>query len=308
VSRLLITGADGFVGRWLVRAARARGHEVIASITPDRAIPDEWSHDIEVVRADLRSPRDYAAFKATRADGVIHLAAIASGTEARRDPALANAVNAQGSAMLARSFSATAPPRFLQVSSGEVYGAAHGEAINEAARPAPVSAYARSKLDAEAAVGEVAHYGAIELIVVRSFPHSGPGQTDTYVLPALARRLRLAQRQRATTVATGNLAPIRDFLDVRDVVDAYLALFDRGTPGEVYNVASGVGRSIAQCFAELARIMEIDAVAMPSAEYLRPDDIPVLIGDAGKLRHATGWSPRISFDRMLQDLVDAQTD
>jgi GDP-4-dehydro-6-deoxy-D-mannose reductase len=109
-------------------------------------------------------------------------------------------------------------------------------------------------------------------------------------------------------IATGNLATIRDFLDVRDVVQAYLALLEKGAPGSVYNVASGVGRRLSDCFAELARLVGIEARAVEDAALLRPGDIPVLIGDATHLRQTTGWTPQIPFERTLQDLVNAQAD
>ena len=146
------------------------------------------------------------------------------------------------------------------------------------------------------------------MIIARAFPHTGPGQTTTYVLPALAARLKAASGPARTVVKTGNLAAVRDFLDVRDVVRAYLLLLERGAPGEVYNVASGVGRRLADCFDLLARLIGVDAHAEQDAALLRPGDIPVLIGDATRLRTATGWSPQIPFERTLQDLVDAQAD
>jgi len=93
---------------------------------------------------------------------------------------------------------------------------------------------------------------------------------------------------------------------VRDVVRAYLLLLDLGTPGDVYNVASGTGHRLADCFAALARLIGVDAGAAEDAALLRPGDIPVLIGDATRLRASTGWSPQFSFERTLQDLVNAQ--
>ncbi len=101
---------------------------------------------------------------------------------------------------------------------------------------------------------------------------------------------------------------MRDFLDVRDVVRAYLALLDAAAPGEVYNVASGIGRRLSECFAALAGLAGTSARPVEDASLMRPADIPVLIGDAGNLRRATGWAPAISFDHTLKDLMDAQAD
>lgn len=311
--RLLVTGADGFVGRWLVRAAGAAGHQVLAAVLPGQGIPVGWRDGaagrVEVVEADLATAAGVEALAATHPEGVVHLAAVASGTAARRDPALAWAINAGATAVLADTLARNPrPPRFLQVSTAEVYGREHAMPIAESAALAPCSPYAASKVGGEVAVMEVRRRTGLPVIVARPFPHTGPGQAPIYVLPALASRLRESARRGATQVPVGNLAPIRDFLDVRDVVRAYLLLLEQGHAGEAYNVASGTGRRLADCFAILARLLGSDAHPVQDASLLRTADIPALVGDATKLRAATGWSPDIPFDRTLQDLVDAETD
>ncbi|HEY4321802.1 MAG TPA: NAD-dependent epimerase/dehydratase family protein [Gemmatimonadales bacterium] len=306
--RLLVTGADGFVGRWLVRAALRRGHDVIASILASAPPPAEWRDRVAVVTADLRVPADYDLLAAERPDTVVHLAAIASGAEARRDPDAAMQVNEGGTALLVQQLARTSRPRFLLVSTAEVYGAGHDGPIAETAALAPVSPYGLSKVGAEhAALAELQSSG-LPVIIARPFPHTGPGQSPTYVLPALATRLLEAKRTGALTVPTGNLTAVRDFLDVRDVVEAYLLLVEAGEAGTVYNVGSGIGRRLSTCFADLAGIIGTPANAVPDAALLRPDDIPVLIGDATRLRQATGWAPSIPFEQTLQDLVNAQAD
>jgi GDP-4-dehydro-6-deoxy-D-mannose reductase len=314
VKRLLVTGADGFVGRWLVRSARNAGLPVVAVIGPGAVPPGEWqvpaaaTPSVEIVAADLRDPQAGSQIAKTRPDAVVHLAAIASGAEARQDPAAAMALNSDATTRLAIALARTSSPRFLFISTAEVYGVEHSAPISEAAPVRPGSPYAASKAQAEAALAVVAEHDRLPIMVVRAFPHTGPGQTVAYVLPALAARLRAAKRAGAHVVKAGNLDAVRDFLDVRDVVRAYLLLLDHGQPGEVYNVASGIGRRLADCFEMLARVIDVAAVAEPDAALLRPGDIPVLVGDATKLRTATGWSPEIGFERTLQDLVHAQAD
>jgi GDP-4-dehydro-6-deoxy-D-mannose reductase len=145
-------------------------------------------------------------------------------------------------------------------------------------------------------------------IVVRPFPHSGPGQDTRFVLPAFAARLRTAKQAGERLVPVGNLDVVRDMLDVRDVVRAYLLLLERGTSGEVYNVASGVGQHLRDCFIRLAALSGVDAAPVEDAALVRPADIPVLIGDPSKLHAATGWTPMIDFEQTLQDVIDAQAD
>jgi GDP-4-dehydro-6-deoxy-D-mannose reductase len=146
------------------------------------------------------------------------------------------------------------------------------------------------------------------VIVTRAFPHTGPGQSDKYAIPAIAGRMRTAKRIRAPVIKTGNLEPVRDYLDVRDVAAAYRAVLARGRPGAVYNVASGVGRSLLEIVDELMRVLEVRVIVEPDSGLARPNDLMHLVGDAGLLRRDTGWAPAIPFDQTLRDLLDAQTD
>jgi GDP-4-dehydro-6-deoxy-D-mannose reductase len=263
---------------------------------------------------DLKSAESVRAVVEERPEAVIHLAAIASGAEARKDPGLAWEVNAAGTARLAEGLGALrqageADPVLLLVSTAEVYGAIDAPRLRTEADPVvPVSPYAASKAGAELAAQETGRRTGLRVMIARSFPHTGPGQTDRYVVAAFARRLRVAKQAMAPVVKTGNLEPVRDFLDVRDVVEAYLALLQRGSSGQVYNVASGVGYDLRDVFTRLAGIIGVRAVPEPDPQLIRSADVAHLVGDAARLRAATGWAPRISFDQTLQDLVHAQTD
>ena len=181
-------------------------------------------------------------------DVVFHLAAVASGSEARSDPGLAWEVNAAGTARLAEALGAErldgGNPLLLVVSTAEVYGPGDGSPRRETDPAKPCSPYAASKLGAEIAAFDVACRTGLRVVVVRPFPHTGPGQDLRFVVPALAERLAAARRLGAPAIKAGNVDAVRDFLDVRDVVSAYRLLAERGTPGEVYNVASGKGISI----------------------------------------------------------------
>jgi len=312
VTRLLVTGADGFVGRHLVRAARAAGSSVIASILPTSAPPAEWQASaagpaVEVVHADLTIAYDMNRLAEQRPDEVVHLAAIASGAAAHRDPVTAMQVNGVGPVWLIDALvTAGSSARFLMISTGEVYGPGHIGPIAEDAAANPVSPYAASKWAAEDALAGLGRSTGIPVIIARAFSHTGPGQGSAAVMPALAARLIEAKRSGVHAVKVGNLNVTRDFLDVRDVVQAYLALLKHGSAGECYNVASGVGHRLSDCFTMLAKLVGVDAHPSQDASLLRPADIPVLIGDPSKLQRTTGWAPHLSFERTLQDLVDAQ--
>lgn len=311
--KILVTGAAGFVGQVLVPRLLAGGHAVTGTHLPGET-PPVGSGPMRWVPLDLRNNDSVAASVADRPDAVIHLAAVASGAEARKDPGLAWEVNAGGTARLAEALGAVrangeVDPLLLLVSTGEVYGTTSEARLRTELDPvAPVSPYPASKAGAELAAWETARRTGLRVIVARAFPHTGPGQTDRYVVAAFARRLRAAKTEGASRVKTGNLDPVRDFLDVRDVVDAYLALLQRGVAGETYNIATGTGVSLHDLFARLADIIGVRAIPEPDPQLVRAADVPHLVGDATRLRQATGWAPRIPFDQTLRDLVHAQTD
>ena len=316
--RVLVTGADGFVGRYLVRHLLQAGDQVAAGCRPGRPAVS-WGRDgpadawVEPLPLEITDDGSIAAALAWEPEAIVHLAAIASVREAREDPGTAWEVNAAGTARLAAGAAALreagrVDPVFLLVSTGEVYGPGRAAPRGETDPLRPVSPYAASKVGAEAAALETWRRTGLRVIVARPFPHTGAGQSPQYVVPAFTARLRAARASGASTVPTGNLAPVRDLLDVRDVAAAYRALLGRGTAGEVYNVSRGEGVPLTELFARLAALIGTTATPAPDPALVRSVDIPHLVGDSTKLRRATGWAPALSFEQTLQGLVDAEAD
>ena len=315
--RILLTGADGFVGGWLARRLIEAGHSVVGThrrgggpspvLAPVEAARIEWRE------LELGSGESVEAICRPRWDAVVHLAALSSGSEARRNPGLAWEVNAAGTARLAealgmRVVAQQADPLFLVVSTGEVYGAGNGVPRSELDPTLPISPYAASKLGAETASLETSRRTGVRVIIARPFPHTGPGQDIRFVLPALASRIQAAKRIGTGVIKAGQLDSVRDFLDVRDVAEAYLALLLRGKPGQAYNIASGEGHQLRELLTRLERLAGWRVRPEVDAGLTRRSDISHLVGDPAKLRSETGWQPRIPLDQTLQDLLDAQTD
>jgi GDP-4-dehydro-6-deoxy-D-mannose reductase len=310
--KLLVTGADGFVGQHLVRRLASDGHQVTAACRAGGR-RTEWGAGVTQIPLELTDDASVRAAVESGPEAVVHLAAVASNREANADPGQAWAVNAGGTARLAdalgrRRQAGKGDARLLLVSSGEVYGGERSTPRRESDPIAPASPYAASKAGAELAGLEVWRRTGLPVIVARSFTHTGPGQEVRFVLPAFVARMREAKAAGAPTVRTGNLDPVRDMLDVRDVVEAYILLLRIGLPGEVYNVSRGEGSSMRELFDRLATLIGVRVEAELDPALARAVDIPHLVGDSTKLRRATGWAPSRSLEQTLRGLVDAEAD
>ena len=242
---------------------------------------------------------------------VYHLAAISHVGKSWTDPAEVLEVNAVGTLhVLEAARACPTPPRVLMTSSAEVYGAVPPERlpVTEDAPLAPVTPYAASKVAAEY-LGVQQHLAhGLPVLRVRPFNHVGPGQSSAFVVSALAERIVGARRLGETSIVVGNLSPRRDLTDVRDVVRAYRMLATLGVPGEVYNVCSGRDVAISDIAARLQELAGVHLRLDTDASLARSVDVPVVRGDATKLREATGWEPEISLDDTLRAVLDHWND
>lgn len=287
--RAFLTGASGFVGRWLRSHLEERGDEVSA-----------LAEGVDL--RDAAAVRD--AVVGARPDVVYHLAALTHVGQSWDRPDETVEVNVLGTLhLLEAARAASPPPRVLLVSSAEVYGSGQGAALDEQSELAPVTPYAASKIAAEyLGVQEFLGRG-LSVVRARPFNHIGPGQADTFAVAALARRVVAAERT-GGEVRVGNLEAMRDFTDVRDVVRAYRLLAEVGEAGAVYNVCSGVAVRIGEVLERLARLARTSVEVVEDPSLFRPVDVPVLRGDARKVRAATGWAPEIALDTTLSDVLD----
>lgn len=300
--RALVTGASGFVGTHLVERLRGAGHTVTAAGGPH----DGGEH----LPIDLNDVENlHAAFDLAQPDVVFHLAAQAFVPRALEAPAETYQTNVTGTANLLQALRehkarSQRDVRLLFVSSAEVYGAQPQSAmpIRESCAPNPANPYAASKAAAEAVVlGEARSFG-VDAVITRAFNHIGPGQNERFAVPSFAAQLAAIAAGGEPVMFVGNLEAKRDFLDVRDVVDAYAALAERGTSGEIYNVCSGTAASMREILAELIRIAHVPVEVRDDPARMRPADVPVMYGDNAKLRAQTGWEPKIALRATLQDV------
>lgn len=303
--RALVTGASGFVGRYLVDALQRAGSETLACGGP---------HDAgKLLPLDLNDPAAIrAALDLARPDVVFHLAAQTFVPESFSSPAATYETNAVGTARLTqavRDYAAAGAtmPRILFTSSAEVYGMRDPAdfPLRETLAPHPATPYAASKAAAEAILAAEARAFGMDVVVARAFNHIGPGQSERFVVPSLAAQLAAIAAGGAPQLQVGNLNAARDFLDVRDVVAAYLALARDGAPGETYNVCRGTPVKVRDVLRDLIFISGVAVEVREDPQRFRPLDVPVFFGSAEKLRARCGWVPAIPLERSLRDVYAA---
>lgn len=297
--RILVTGAGGFVGGHLLPQ--------LAAAFPAAELVLMGGQGVRIDLADGGAVADFVASVAP--DACVHLAAISGVPAATGDPDTAWRVNVLGTLALARALQKARPKAvLLYASSAEIYGRsfAAGVALDEAGLPAPMNTYAATKAAADLALGAMAASG-LRVVRLRPFNHTGPGQTDAFVVPAFARQVaRIAAGLQEPVLKVGALDPYRDFLDVRDVCAAYVACLARAdglAPGTIFNLASGTPRRIGDILDLLLRLAGVSAEISTGTALLRRAEIPAASGDAGAARLALGWAPVIAWEQTLADVL-----
>lgn len=194
--------------------------------------------------------------------------------------------------------------RVLIPGSAMVYAATH-EPLTEEHPLGPNSPYALSKLAQEELGMRAIVEDGLEIVLTRSFNHTGPRQLPSFVAPGLARQFAMIEAGKSEPVVRiGNIESRRDLTDVRDTVRAYHLVMERGRPGVPYNICSGVSYAVAELLEGFKKRVPMPVRVEVDSELLRRNDPPVLLGSAALLHRDTGWSPQISLDRTLDDLLE----
>lgn len=307
--RSLITGISGFAGGHLATALLERGHQV-AGIDRSRGAQLEPLGDrVTVAVGDIRDPDAVQGLtREFQPDLIFHLAAITHVGEAWKKRRETLEINVVGTSTVLEAAAALAPkPTVVLASTGQVYGdaPAGAPAVAEDAPTRPRSPYAVSKLCAELLARQAWEGEQVPAVIVRTFNYTGPWQAPAFVCSDFARQVAWAEAGLAEPrMEVGNLDARRDFSDVRDVVDGYIRAAERGTPGNVYNLASGSSVRIGDVLDILRAAAEIDIEVHEDPERLRKVDLRVLLGDATRAHRELGWQPRVPFEQTLAAVLD----
>jgi nucleoside-diphosphate-sugar epimerase len=245
----------------------------------------------------------------TRPGALVHLAAIAAPSEARKDPDAAWRINLGGTLNLARAVLAAEPACVLLfASSADAYGRsfAAGTPLDETAPLAPLNAYGATKAAADLALGAMVADG-LRCIRLRPFNHTGSGQSEAFAVPAFARQIaRIEAGLQEPVIHVGALGGSRDFLDVRDVCAAYaeaLARADALPQGAILNLASGQTRRMEDVLQDLLRASGVRAEIRIEPSRLRPSEISAASGNASLARRLLDWAPRIPWEQTIRDVL-----
>ena len=293
--RILLTGASGFVGRHLTTS--------LSGAYPDAALitPHVDIRDASAVAAMVREASP---------DACIHLAAVSTVAAAALDEEQAWQINLHGTLHLAHAIMRHAPDCImLFVSSSDAYGSSFraGSRVTEDTALAPMNVYGASKSAADLALGSMALQG-LRVVRLRAFNHTGPGQSAEFAVAAFARQIaRIAAGLQPPMLRVGNLDTWRDFLDVRDVCQGYVACIARRdtlAPGMILNLASGQPRRIGDVLSELREMACVEIEVQVDQSRVRESDLRMACGDATRAREVLGWEPAIPWSVTLRDVLD----
>ena len=301
---ILITGGTGFVGKHLIQLLLKQPGISIAVLSSGRSSDPE--PQVHYYQADVRNGDLVAGIvREVSPTYVYHLAAVSAIDASWLDPKLTYEINFCGARnVFEAAVKLPSAARILNVSTSQVYGRSR-DRLTESSPVAPESPYAASKAMSEFLRIEFGSFSNGGVVTARPFNHSGPGQSPNFVLAAMAKQFaEMSLGLSPPKLSVGNIAIKRDFTDVRDVVVAYVLLVENGRVGDVYNVCSGITVSLSDVIKMFEAASNIQVEVVSSPNKIRPGEADEICGDPRKISSETGWSPKISLQKTVADLLD----
>lgn len=301
----LITGCNGFVGRYLAKELNSRNFIVHGFDLQENCVYEEITyHRINLLDSEAIT----SLFVNLQPNFVFHLAAVANPRHAKDQPYIAYQTNVLGTVSILEGCRQVNDCKVLLVGSSEEYKKTGNQKLlfTEDSPLEALSVYGSSKIAAELAAKTWISQYNVKAFFTRSFNHSGPGQAELYVLSDFAFQCaKIKLGLQPPLIRTGNIEIKLDFLDVRDVVKAYTDILQKGLPGEVYNVSSGNSISLRDCIDIMSEYLDIDHIVIEvDPSRIRPGEPASITGDSKKLKSQTSWKPLIKISQTLKDLLD----
>ncbi|WFB35079.1 GDP-mannose 4,6-dehydratase [Kiritimatiellota bacterium B12222] len=305
MKKLLITGANGFVGHHAIREFKTHGYEVYEGVGPSSHPTNDHQVPFNLQNYEIMS----FVVNQIKPDACLHLAGQAHIPFCENDPVTANDLNVTGTVRLLEAFRRHQPEaRIVVVTSAEVYGhKPSGHIVTETDPLCPTTLYGITKQAADEASLAFANQIGIPVMTARPWNHIGPGQHPRFVAAAFARQFAAFTQGAPPEMKTGNLESQRDFTDVRDVVRGYRLIMENGTPGQAYNLSSSHLRPIRDLIEGFVEISGIRPSMEVDPALFRPtDSTPMLCTE--KISTQCGWQPKIPLEQSLKDILQEQID
>ncbi len=296
---ILITGAEGFVGLHLTKVLKESLYKIVPTSYP--LLLPKMGEYVPMDILNLEMTED--VLKSHRPDIIFHLAAISSVSKSFRESPLTYSTNVMGTVnLLEAAKSLEKKIRFIFVSTCEVYGGVDN--ILETAKTVLKNPYAVSKYAAELICQNYTIYD-IECIILRPFTHTGPGQSRDFVLPTIASQIaEIEKGKRPPLLELGNINVRREFMNIKDIISAYALAIEKCKPGNIYNISSNKGYTIAEALEIFKKLSKVKFEVKTDPAKVRKVDIPILVGNGKKFKQLTGWKPKFKFEKTIEDLLN----
>jgi UDP-glucose 4-epimerase len=298
---VLVTGAAGFIGSALCRRLRSLGHRVVGYDNLSRGRREYLPQGVRLIEGDIRDvARVKETVSASKPDWLIHLAAMHFIPDCVARPQETIDVNVEGTRRVLESCRGSSVRSFIFASSAAVYAPTGGPCLEDATPLGPLEVYGESKLAAEHLVRTFHEETGTSISILRLFNAIGRNETNPHVVPHILESL-----QTSDVIRLGNIAPCRDYIDTRDVAEAILAVADGSHGLRVFNVGTGVAYSVQDIVESLRRILGRAITVVQEPLRVRATERMLLAADIERIRCATQWTPRLSLEDTLKDLVAA---
>ncbi|NCO12514.1 MAG: GDP-mannose 4,6 dehydratase [Candidatus Pacebacteria bacterium CG_4_10_14_3_um_filter_34_15] len=308
--KILITGGTGFAGSHLVEALLAHGYEDIhvTSFSGSSEFMEKLINKDNIHQLDLTNRQDTESLiKELQPTQIYHLASFAYVGKSfeKAEELLNNNISLQLNLLKAvKEFAPNA--RLLVIGSAEEYGVSLSDdeiPCDEDHKFRPINPYAVSKITQDMLAYVYYISFNLDIVTVRPFNHIGERQTSDFAIPAFTNQVVAIERGEQEKLLVGDLDAIRDFTDVKDMVEAYIVVMNNGQKGEVYNIGSGIGVRMSDVVQKLVSLSTKEIIIEEDKSRLRPHDIPKMIVNNDKIK-SLGWSPKISLDDSLARIIE----